>query len=281
MSEGVMKKVRLGRTDLMVTPICWGTSGIGDMPDTYGYGVDEQRARATLNAIFDGPVNFIDSARNYGLGRSEERVGAAIRERGGLPKGFVVSTKLDRDFKTNVFDAARARRSLEQSLKALGLDSVDLLHLHDPEHARSFKEATARDGALGQLFRMKEEGLAKAVGLAAGVVTQMMPLLQRLGFRRAHHPQPIHPRQPQRRRDAQSRAGERGSPSSTPRLTRAASSPRDRAPIPAMPIRKRPRRCSIRSVGSKRSARAMASRPERRRSSSRCATRASPRRSAA
>ena len=112
MSANGMKTVRLGRTNIMVTPICWGTSGIGDMPDTYGYGVDEQRARATLNAIFDGPVNFIDSARNYGLGRSEERIGAAIRERGGLPPGFVVSTKLDRDFKTNAFDAARARRSL-------------------------------------------------------------------------------------------------------------------------------------------------------------------------
>src|SRR5579871_1932309 len=101
MSANGMEMVRLGRADIMVTPICWGTSGIGDMPDTYGYGVDEQRARATLNAIFDGPVNFLDSARNYGLGRSEERIGAAIRERGGLPKGFVISTKLDRDFKTN------------------------------------------------------------------------------------------------------------------------------------------------------------------------------------
>ncbi len=182
MSANAMEKVRLGRTDIMVTPICWGTSGIGDMPDTYGYGVDEERARATLNAIFDGPVNFLDSARNYGLGRSEERIGAAIRERGGLPKGFVISTKLDRDFKTNAFDAARARRSFEQSLEALGLDSVDLLHLHDPEHARSFKEATARDGALGELFRIKEEGLAKAVGLAAGVVAQMMPLLSDFDF---------------------------------------------------------------------------------------------------
>ena len=51
MSEGVMKKVRLGRTDLMVTPICWGTSGIGDMPDTYGYGVDEERASADALAF--------------------------------------------------------------------------------------------------------------------------------------------------------------------------------------------------------------------------------------
>src|SRR5208283_4757645 len=172
----------LGRTDLIVTAICFGTSGLGDMPDTYGYCVDEARARATMQAIFDGPINFIDTSRIYGLGRSEERIGAAIRERGGLPPGFVVSTKLDRDLKTNRFDAAQARRSLEQSLKALGLERIDILHLHDPEHSRSLSEATSRDGALGELFRIKEEGLAKAVGLAAGRVDIMMPLLRDWDF---------------------------------------------------------------------------------------------------
>ena len=182
MAEPVMNKVRLGRTDLMVTPICFGTSGLGDMPDTYGYAVDADRARATMHAIFDSPVNFIDTSRIYGFGRSEERIGAAIRERGGLPEGFVISTKLDRDPQTNVFDAARARRSLERSLKALGLERIDLLHLHDPEHSRSFKEATAREGALGELFRIKEQGLAKAVGLAAGPVSMMTPLLRDWDF---------------------------------------------------------------------------------------------------
>src|SRR5271157_2472773 len=182
MTEGVMNKVRLGRTDLIVTAICFGTSGIGDMPDTYGYGVDEARANATMQAIFDGPVNFVDTSRIYGMGRSEERIGAAIRERGGLPAGFVVSTKLDRDPETNRFDAAQARRSLEHSLKALGLARIDVLHLHDPEHARSLEEATARDGALGELFRIKEEGLAKAVGLAAGVAAVMTPLLRDWDF---------------------------------------------------------------------------------------------------
>src|SRR5271169_2699403 len=182
MTEGAMNKVRLGRTDLMVTPLCFGASGLGDMPDTYGYGVDEDRARATMHAIFDGPVNFVDTSRIYGMGRSEERIGAAIRERGGLPPGFVVSTKLDRHFETNAFDAAQARRSLERSLKALGLERIDLLNLHDPEHARSLEEATGRDGALGELFRIKEEGLAKAVGLAAGPASMMMPLLRNWDF---------------------------------------------------------------------------------------------------
>ncbi len=182
MSEGVLNKVRLGRTDLMVTSIGFGTSGLGDMPDTYGDGVDEDRAKATVLAIFGGPANLIDTSRLSGMGRSEERIGTVIRERGGVPPGFVLSTKLDRDLEGNRFDAARARRSLEESLKALGLERVDLLHLHDPEHARSFKEATARDGALGELFRIKEEGLAKAVGLAAGPVTMMMPLLNDWDF---------------------------------------------------------------------------------------------------
>ena len=186
MAEGVadkvMDKVRLGRTDMMVTSIGFGASGLGHMPDTYGYGVDEARAMATVHAIFDGPVNFIDTARIYGLGRSEERIGAAIRERGGLPQGFVLSTKLDRDPETNRFDAAQARGSIERSLKALGLERIDLLHLHDPEHTRSVEETVSRDGALGELFRIKEEGLAKAVGLAAGVVSMMTPLLKDWDF---------------------------------------------------------------------------------------------------
>jgi D-threo-aldose 1-dehydrogenase len=173
-----MNKIRLGRTDLWVTSICFGTSWFGDMPDTHGDRVAAEREQATMRAIFDGPVNFLDTSRNYGMGRAEERIGAAIRERGGLPEGFVVSTKLDRNPETNVFDAAQARRSLEQSLRALGLEQIDLLHLHDPEHSRLFAEATSRDGALGELFRIKEEGLAKAVGLAAGPVAMMTPLIR-------------------------------------------------------------------------------------------------------
>jgi D-threo-aldose 1-dehydrogenase len=177
-----LAKIPLGRTGLHVSPICFGTSGLGDMPDTYGYSVGVERALATVRAIFDGPVNFLDSSRIYGMGRSEERIGAVIRERGGLPPGFVISTKLDRDPDTGVFDAARARRSLELSLQALGLDGIQMLHLHDPEHAPDFARATARDGALGELFRMREEGLVTAVGLAAGKSEMMIPLIRDWDF---------------------------------------------------------------------------------------------------
>lgn len=177
MTTAPLDRVPLGRTGLSVTRLCFGTSGLGDMPDTYGYAVDAARAQETVRAIFEGPVNILDTSRIYGFGRSEERIGAVIRER-GLPEGFVISTKLDRDPETNRFDAEQARRSLEQSLKALGLEKIDLLHLHDPEHSAAFAETTGPGGALPELFRMKEEGLVTAVGLAAGNVDLMMPLLR-------------------------------------------------------------------------------------------------------
>ena len=161
--------------DLRVPKVAFGGSAIGDMPDTYGYAVNEERARRTIRAILALPDGFIDTSRNYGMGRSEERIGQVVRELGGWPKGRILSTKLDRDMKTGRFDAARARRSLEESLKALGVTRVQILHLHDPEHGADLSEVS---GALSELMRMKEEGLADAIGLAAGKIDVMMPILR-------------------------------------------------------------------------------------------------------
>jgi D-threo-aldose 1-dehydrogenase len=172
----------LGRNGLTIPAICFGTSALGDMPDTYGYAVDEARARATLDAIFDGPIAFLDTSRNYGAGRSEARIGAAIKARGGLPNGFVISSKLDRNMDNNLFDADRAKRSLEESLNTLGVSSIPLLHLHDPEYASDLKDVTKKGGALEALFRMKEQGLCQAVGLAAGRTDIMMPLMRDFDF---------------------------------------------------------------------------------------------------
>ena len=175
-------RTSLINSGLSIPTICFGTSALGDMPDTYGYAVDEARARATLDAIFDGPIGFLDTSRNYGDGRSELRVGAAIKARGGLPEGFIISSKLDRSMDTNKFDGERAQRSLEESLKALNVSTIPLLHLHDPEYALDLKDVTKKGGALEVLFRMKEQGLCQAVGLAAGRTDIMMPLMRDWGF---------------------------------------------------------------------------------------------------
>ena len=182
MPGGRIEKVTLGRTGLSVSKLCFGTAAIGDMPEAFGYAVDADRAGATLRAIFASPVNFLDTARIYGQGRSEQRIGEALKEIGDLPQGFVISSKVDRDFESNLFDGPRVRRSLEQSFRALGLDHIDLMHLHDPEHAANADDITRPGGALTELFKMKEEGLVGAVGLAAGRVDMMLPLLSDWDF---------------------------------------------------------------------------------------------------
>jgi D-threo-aldose 1-dehydrogenase len=177
-----MKRTAIGTTGLSIPAICFGTSALGNMPATYGYAVDDARAHETIRAIFDSGMGFLDTSRNYGLGRSETRIGAAVRERGGLPRGFVISSKIDRNMDSNVFDGAQARRSLEESLKALAVDHIPLLHLHDPEYASDLKDVTKPGGAIAELIKMKEEGLVTAIGLAAGKVDIMMPLLREFPF---------------------------------------------------------------------------------------------------
>ena len=177
-----MRKAPLGNTGLLATPVCIGTGVLGDMSDSYTYGVGAERARETVRAIFDGPINFLDASRNYGFGRSERRVGDVIRERGGKPADLVISTKLDRDMESGRFDAAQARRSLEESLAALAVDKVEILHLHDPEYAADIGEITRSGGALDELFKMRDEGLCDHVGLAAGDVKVMSPLIESWDF---------------------------------------------------------------------------------------------------
>ena len=177
-----MRKQAIGDTGLSVTEIGFGTAALGGMPDTYGHDVSEDNARATIHAIFDSPANLIDTSRNYGFGRSEARIGAVIRERGGLPDGFVLSTKLDRDMDTRRFDADQVRRSVEESLETLGIDKFQILHLHDPEHARDLAEVTGKDGALETLFKLKEEGIVHATGVAMGRTDILMPLVRNWPF---------------------------------------------------------------------------------------------------
>jgi D-threo-aldose 1-dehydrogenase len=177
----MLKSTQLGDTGLSVSDICFGTGGLTNGPDAdTAERID--RAHETVRAIFDGPSNFIDTSRIYGRGRSEQRIGDVIRERGGLPRGFILETKLDADFETRRFDGAAARRSLEASIKALGVDRFHVLHLHDPEFISGITDITGPRGSLVELMKMKEEGFCDAVGLGAGAVDVMMPLLRDWDF---------------------------------------------------------------------------------------------------
>lgn len=159
----------LGSTGLMVTPVCLGCAPLGDMPDTFAYSVPEERALATIRAAFNGPLNFIDTAASYGDGESERRIGLVLKELGGIPEGIVLATKADRDLKTGEFTGDQMRRSVERSLRLMGLDRLQLVYLHDPEHA-SFDELNAPGGAVETLVRLKEEGIIEHLGVAPGPI---------------------------------------------------------------------------------------------------------------
>jgi D-threo-aldose 1-dehydrogenase len=160
----------LGRTGLMVTPLCIGTSPLASMPALYGYDVTEQRAIDTVHAVFDSPINFIDTSNGYGAdGSAERRIGAAIAQRGGLPSGTVLATKVDPDPTTGDFSGDRVRASFEESLERLGVDHIPLLHLHDPERI-TFDQAMAKNGPVEALVSLREQGLVDNLGVAGGPV---------------------------------------------------------------------------------------------------------------
>jgi D-threo-aldose 1-dehydrogenase len=149
-----------------------GTSPL-TMASHYGYSVEPARAVATVRAALEGPLNFIDTSNEYGGGASERLIGQAIRERGGLPSGFVLATKVDPDRASHDFSGERVRRSVEESLERLGLDHLQLLHFHDPERI-SFEEAMAPGGAVEALVRLRDEGLVDHLGVAGGPIELMI-----------------------------------------------------------------------------------------------------------
>ena len=159
----------LGSTGLSVSPVCVGCAPLGDMPETFEYSVGRERAHETLRAIFGSPINFLDTAASYGDGESERRIGEVLEEMGGLPDGVVLATKADRDLTTGDFTGEQMRRSVERSLRLLGLDRLQLCYLHDPEH-ESFEHMMAPGGPVEVLTGLKEEGVIEHLGVAGGPI---------------------------------------------------------------------------------------------------------------
>ncbi|MEF2978344.1 aldo/keto reductase [Subtercola sp. YIM 133946] len=168
-SRPLLSTRRLGSTPLFVSSICVGTSALGSFPAQYGYEVSAETAVATIERVFDGPFTFIDTSNEYGGGDSERRIGHAIRERGGVPAGVLVATKVDPLPGSSDFSGDRVKRSVAESLERLGLDTLPLVYLHDPEKIE-FAEATAKGGPLEALVALKEEGIIQHLGVAGGPI---------------------------------------------------------------------------------------------------------------
>ena len=144
---------RLGRTELEVIPLGMGGAGLGR-----GDVTDDEAIEAVHRAI-DLGINYLDTAPLYG--ESERRVGLALAD--GWREKIYLATKTGTHPKwRGDFSAAGTRRSVENSLRLLGTDYLDVCLVHDPD---SMDPVVAKGGALDELQRMREEGLIKFIGL--------------------------------------------------------------------------------------------------------------------
>ena len=160
----------LGRTGLQVSAVCAGGSPLGSLPRLYGHDVSSDQGVATVRAVLDSLIRVIDTSNGYSDGESERRIGEALAVSGGVPRDFLVVTKVDA--RGRDYSAARVRASVAESRDRLGMAALPLVHLHDPEYF-DFDEITAPGGAVDALVALKESGQVGSIGLAGGHVKEM------------------------------------------------------------------------------------------------------------
>lgn len=158
----------LGNTGLTVSALALGASPLGNTTGRDG----EEAAVELISRVLDSPIRVIDTANGYGDGESERRIAAAVRARGGLPADVLVATKVDP--RNGDYSGERVRESVRESKERLGVSSLPLVYLHDPEVA-DFGDLTAPGGAVETLIRLRDQGDVGCIGLAGGPV----PLMRR------------------------------------------------------------------------------------------------------
>ena len=160
---------QFGQTNLQVTSLCLGCAPLASMTGLFG-NVPEEQAFELDGAVFNSPINFLDTAAAYGDGESERRIGVVLRKLDGVPDGYVLATKADRDDNGD-FSGDQTKRSIERSLNLLGLDRLQIVHIHDAHDAHTtFAEMMAPGGAVDVLQRYKAEGVIESIGIADGPI---------------------------------------------------------------------------------------------------------------
>lgn len=138
-----MRTRPMGQTDLRLTTIGLGTWAIGG-PWEFGWGPqDDAESVRTIIAAIEGGINWIDTAPIYGCGHSEEVVGQALREMKPQP---LIATKCgllwnDRREKYGCLDARSILRECDDSLRRLGVETIDLYQMHWPDPDEQIEEA--------------------------------------------------------------------------------------------------------------------------------------------
>jgi D-threo-aldose 1-dehydrogenase len=167
------ERVKLGRTALSVTRFGLGTAPLAGLFEE----VEESRGIAVIERAWDAGVRFFDTAPLYGHGLAELRLGKVLRQK---PRdAFTLASKVGRLLRADAppepgqsfrgvppvnptfdFSYDGVMRSFAESLERLGLDRIDILHIHDPDD--HYDAALA--GAYRALDRLRADGVIGAVG---------------------------------------------------------------------------------------------------------------------
>jgi D-threo-aldose 1-dehydrogenase len=171
----MIKKRKIGNTSLEVSELGMGTAPIGGWPIAVSF----DDAQETISTAWNKGVRYYDTAPLYGSGMAEARLGYFLKDK--KREEFAIATKVGRlvvdsnavsekfkgqdPHKETIFDFSYdgAMRSFEESLKRLQLDSVDILHLHDPDNHPEHL-AIAKKGALKAMIKLRDEKVIKAIG---------------------------------------------------------------------------------------------------------------------
>ncbi|HJF47751.1 MAG TPA: aldo/keto reductase [Limosilactobacillus oris] len=156
----MVKAVQFGKSAVVANPLGLGTNAVG------GYnlfpGLDDGAGRKLVDAAIANGINLLDTAYVYGLGHSEQLVGQVVKDH--RREELVIATKGAHDFSTGREvirnDPDFITQQVDQSLKRLGVDYIDIYYLHFPDHD------TPKAEAVGALQRLREAGKIRAIGIS-------------------------------------------------------------------------------------------------------------------
>lgn len=149
-TPAAMPRRPFGKTGLEASLFGLGCFPIGGLPD-------EDEGVRLVRLALDLGCTYLDTAPSYGEGRSERRVGLAIK---GRPReGFLLATK------THTRTEREARNDLEKSLERLGVQHIDLVQVHAVGDSADMERALAKDGPLRALEKARDEKLVRFIGV--------------------------------------------------------------------------------------------------------------------
>jgi D-threo-aldose 1-dehydrogenase len=157
-----MRYRTFGRTGLRVSELVFGGGWVGGVLIHQ----DDATKLATLRRAMEAGINWVDTAPSYGKGQSEQALGWLLKELHTQPH---LSTKVYLDPARLDDIAGQVERSMHESLRRLGRDSVDVLLLHNPIEADAvtIDHVLGADGAADALDRMRDQRLTRFIGFTA------------------------------------------------------------------------------------------------------------------